>query len=44
VMIGQDMDVEQITEELEACLCTPEEYAQASSLNDPFPQWHQVEA
>jgi len=44
VMIGQDMDVEQITEELEACLCTPEEYAQASSINDPFPQWNQVEA
>jgi G3E family GTPase len=43
VMIGQDMDVKEITEELEACLCTPEEYAQASLLADPFPQWQTTE-
>jgi G3E family GTPase len=41
VLIGQDMDEELITKELDACLCTKEElerYLKGATFADPFPQ------
>lgn len=43
VIIGQDMDKDLITRELESCLCTPREWNMVKlgmlTLKDPFPQW-----
>jgi len=42
VVIGQDLDEELITVELESCLCTEEEWSMVKTgvpLKDPFPRW-----
>ncbi|WP_421825492.1 GTP-binding protein [Larkinella sp.] len=42
VIIGQDLDAEQVTQELRACLCTEPELkhlAAGGRFNDPFPVW-----
>lgn len=43
VFIGQDLDKEKISNELEACLCTMDEWnavLAGTKLKDPFPHWN----
>lgn len=42
VLIGQDIEKQQIIREMEGCLCTPEEileYKSGNKFHDPWPTW-----